>query len=214
LALPVTDLTHLDLDASGGEARRLARIGGCRRRSTWQDGPLLRAQLLRLAAQDHVLLLTTHHICFDGWSRSEFWCANFATSTRAGFVLGGCRPNCPSCRSSTGILPSGSRNISAANTWLASWAYWKQQLKDLPLSIEIPTDRPRPAVQTFNGISLPFALPRTALEQVKLASQREGVTPYMTMLAAFQALVARYTGQDDIVLGTPTANRNRPELEG
>ena len=210
VALPVTDLTNLDLDAAETEARRLAQIEA-QTPIDLADGPMLRAQLIRLVTQDHVLLLTTHHICFDGWSRgillSElgFFYEN-RVSERAAEL--------PELPIQYGDFAVWQQEHFTGEYVAGQLAYWKQQLKDLPLSVTLPPDHARPAVQTAHGKSRQFVLPRTLLEQVKLVSQREGVTPYMTMLAAFQVVMARYTGLDDIVLGTPTANRNRTELEG
>ena len=95
----------------------------------------------------------------------------------------------------------------------ARLAYWKQQLADLPV-LQLPTDRPRPAVQTSKGIVTPSMLPERLTAALKALSQREEVTLFMTFLTAFQTLLLRYTGQDDIVVGAPIANRNRAEIEG
>src|SRR3989337_3930589 len=91
---------------------------------------------------------------------------------------------------------------------------WKQQLNGVPSLLQLPTDRPRPAVQTFRGAKQSLALPGVLTESLKALSRKEGVTLFMTLLAAFQTMLHRYTGQDDIVVGSPIANRNRREIEG
>ena len=204
------DLSRLDLPAAEQEARRLAHVEA-ETPIHLHSGPLLRAQLLSLTLEDHVLLLTTHHIIFDGWSRSvlvrELGC--FYESALS--VQPAQLPDLPIQYADFAVWQ---REHLSGEHLDRQLSYWKQQLKDLPLSIELPTDRPRPAVQSYNGASFHFTLPLELSEQIKALDQKEGVTRYMTLLAAFQALLARYTGQDDIVVGTPTANRNRSELEG
>ena len=210
LPLPLVSLTQLDAGAAEAEALRLARVEA-QTPIVLAEGPMLRAKLVRIAEQDHVLLLTTHHICFDGWSRGIFL-------RELGFYyqtsVSGKPAELPELPIQYGDFAVWQQEHFTGDYMAGQLGYWKEQLKDLPLSVALPSDRPRPAVQTSNGKSRHFTLPKSLLEQVKLVSQREGVTPYMMMLAAFQVLVARYTGLDDIVLGTPTANRNRPELEG
>src|SRR4029450_5669347 len=93
-------------------------------------------------------------------------------------------------------------------------AYWKRELAGMPPLVELPTDRPRPAVQTFRGAHLPFAAPPGATAAVQALSRSEGATPFMTLLAAFLALLHRYTGQSDLAVGSPIANRGQAVLEG
>ena len=93
-------------------------------------------------------------------------------------------------------------------------AYWKEQLAGAPALIDLPTDHPRPAVQTFRGAHQSLVLPKHLQEGFKALSRQEGVTQFMTLLAAFKVLLHRYTGQDDLIVGTPIANRNRLETEG
>ena len=92
-------------------------------------------------------------------------------------------------------------------------SYWKEQLKELPI-LNLPTDHPRPAKQSFRGARLPLSLPQSLTTAVNELSRREGVTQFMTLLAAFQVLLYRYSGQEDVVVGSPIANRNRTETEG
>jgi amino acid adenylation domain-containing protein/non-ribosomal peptide synthase protein (TIGR01720 family) len=173
-------------------------------------GPLLRATLLRLDVEEHVLLLTMHHIISDGWSIGVLM-RELAALYSAG--LAGRQPALP-------ILPIQYADYAH---WQRAWlqgqvldtqlAYWKQQLAGAPALLELPTDRPRPPVQTFQGAHQAITLPQPLTAAIKKLSQREGVTPFMTLLAAFQTMLYRYTGQTDLVVGTPIANRTRTQTE-
>src|SRR5215213_7625889 len=174
-------------------------------------GPLLRVKLLRLGTEEDVLLVTMHHIISDGWSMGVL--IREVTSLYAAFLK---RQPSPLAE-----LPVQYADFAL---WQRDWlsgavldeqlGYWRKQLHDAPAHLELPTDHPRPAVQTFNGASVATILPSALSEAVRQLSQREGVTSFMTLLAAFQTLLYRYTGQDDICIGTPIANRNRTEIEG
>ncbi|HEX6290385.1 MAG TPA: amino acid adenylation domain-containing protein [Herpetosiphonaceae bacterium] len=183
-----------------------------------QRGPLIRTKLLRLDEQEHVVLITVHHIVSDGWSVGVFL-RELATLYDA-FVD-------DSSVDPSGLLgPVGTPPpIQYADfaVWQRAWlqgevleqqlGYWKQQLGGaLPL-LELPTDHPRPAVQTFKGARHRLALPRQLSHALLGLSQREGVTLYMTLLAALQVLLQRYTRQDDLLIGTPTAGRTQRETE-
>jgi amino acid adenylation domain-containing protein len=210
IPVPVVGLTQFDLSVAEQKAHELRRLEA-QRPIDLSAGPLLRAQLVRFGSEDHLLLLTTHHIIFDGWSRSVL--VRELGAFYESFLSG---------------QPGKLEELPIQYADFAVWqrehlsgehldrqlSYWKQQLQGIPVSLELPTDRPRPPVQTYNGASLRFVLPSGLSEKVKTLSQKAGVTPYMTMLAGFQVLLARYTGQEDIVVGTPIANRNRAELEG
>lgn len=173
-------------------------------------GPLLRATLLRLNPTDHVLLLVVHHIIADGWSMGIF-VHEVATCYSS---IGNTQPI---------SLPDLPVQYADFSHWQREWLqsgvldrqmnYWKQQLSgELPV-LDVPTDRPRPAVLTAWGARHPLSLPNALTEQLKTFSQQEGVTLFMTLLTAFQILLARYTRQEDILIGSPIANRNRGELE-
>jgi hypothetical protein len=173
-------------------------------------GPVYRALMLRLDAQAHVLVLTTHHIVTDGWSLQVLVRELGAAYT--GFVTG---------------TPVRFADLPIQYVDYAVWqrqnlqgaelekqiAYWKQQLDPMPAVLELPTDRPRPPVQTYCGASYSFTLSRPLTEAIKALSRREGTTLFMTLLAAFKTLLYRYCGQKDIVVGSPIANRNRAEIE-
>ncbi|MEG4011367.1 MULTISPECIES: non-ribosomal peptide synthetase [unclassified Microcoleus] len=174
------------------------------------QAPLLRAKLLQLSDSNWVLLLSTHHIIFDAWSMGIF-IPELATFYQA-FCTGKPSP-----------LPELSVQYADFASWQRQWlqgevletqlAYWKKQLGgNLPV-LNLPTDRPRSAVQTFRGAVHKFTIPKAIAEEITLLSQREKATLFMTLLAAFKTLLYRYTGQEDILVGSPIANRNRREIE-
>ncbi|MDE3105744.1 MAG: amino acid adenylation domain-containing protein, partial [Acidobacteriota bacterium] len=210
LELTRHDLSHLEPSAAEQQARQWMQREAETPMSL-DSAPLLRASLLQLGTQDHVLLLTTHHIIFDGWSRSILVRELDAFYRAARQGVEAALPEMPIQYADFAIWQQQNLTGEYLSRQLD---YWKQQLAGIPASLEIPTDRPRPAVQTFNGHSLHFRLSAELTQQVKQCSQAESVTPFMLLLAVFQLLLARYTGQQDIVVGTPIANRTRPELEG
>ncbi len=174
-------------------------------------GPLLRATLLRLGEREHVLLLTVHHIVFDGWSVGIFW-------RELGALY--------EAYSRGERSPLGELAIQYADyaLWQREWLqgevleeqvrYWREQLAGIAPSLELPTDRARPAVQSYRGAEQKLELGSALCAGLKALSRGEGVTLFMTLLAAYQVLLHRYTGQDDIAVGSPIANRNQPEVEG
>ncbi|HEX8282854.1 MAG TPA: amino acid adenylation domain-containing protein [Pyrinomonadaceae bacterium] len=209
LTLEVTDLGALPVAEREAEAERL--VGEeARKPFDLAAGPLLRVKLLRLAEEEHVLLLTMHHIVSDGWSMGVL-VREVAALYRA-FAAGEASP--------LAELPvqyadyaAWQREYLAGGVLDEQLGYWKRQLAGATPALELPTDFPRPAVQNFRAAQLPFALPAQLSDALKALSQREGVTLFMTMLAAFQTLLHRYSGQDDILVGAPVAGRTRPETE-
>ena len=173
-------------------------------------GPLLRAILLRLQDDESVLLLTMHHIVSDGWSSGIF--VRELSTLYTAFV-----------NKQPTTLPALPIQYADFAVWQRQWLqgevlerqvqYWREHLAAVP-PLELPTDHPRPAQQSFRGARQSLLLPTTLQEQLKTLSQREGVTLFMTLLAAFQVLLARYSGQSDLAIGTPIANRTRAEVEG
>ena len=173
--------------------------------------PLVRAKLLRLDETEYVLLLTMHHIISDGWSVGVLY-AELAALYEA------------FCTGKPRVLPELPIQYADFAVWQRHWLagevketqlnYWKQQLKDAPTLLELPTDRPRPAIQTFRGAHQSVALPLELSQALAELSKRTGVTLFMTLYAAFVTLLYRYTGESDIVVGTPVANRTRQEIEG
>ena len=207
--LPLTDLSHLSPAECETEVQRLA-LAEAARPFNLATGPVFRAQLLRTAPEDHILLIVIHHIVGDRWSAGIL--AEEMEALYAAFVA-----NRPS--------PLAEPTIQYADfsVWQRNWlqgdelarqaAYWKQQLAGAPALLEVPTDHPRPAVLSHRGATKAAILSQDLVEQLSALSQAEGVTLFMTLLAALQTLMSRYSGQDDIVVGSPIAGRNTAEVE-
>src|SRR6266568_4366315 len=176
-----------------------------------RNGPLLRATLLRLGEQEHVLLLTTHHMVFDGWSRGIL-VRDLSALYQAS--LSGQSAQLPDLPIQYADYAVWQRAHSQGEKLDQKLAYWKGRLEGAPSRLDLPTDRPRPAMQTFRGAEKRVTLPKNLTEKLNGLGRREGVTLFMTLLATFQVLLARYSFQEDIVVGTPVANRNRAEIEG
>jgi amino acid adenylation domain-containing protein len=169
--------------------------------------PLLRTKLIKLSATEHILLITMHHIISDGWS-IEVLLREIAACYR---------------ENDTKIadLPIQYRDFAVwqreglENEILdAQLAYWKQQLEGVPAVLSLPTDRPRPSIQTSRGAHESVVIPQHLAEKLDELAQGTGVTPFMLLLAVFEIFLYRYTGAVDIPIGTAIANRNRPELQG
>ncbi|RKH08371.1 non-ribosomal peptide synthetase [Corallococcus sp. CA053C] len=173
-------------------------------------GPLVRGLLVRLGAQHHLLVVTMHHIISDGWSSAVL--TRELSSLYEAFSTG----QAPS-------LPALPLQYVDYTVWQRAWlrdevlesqlGYWRHQLAGAPTALELPTDKPRPSVQTFRGGRVPVRLGTALSESVKALGHREGVTPFMVLLAGFQALLSRLSGQDEVVVGSPIAGRPAPELE-
>ncbi len=209
LDLALTDLTHLPAAEREVEITRAA-TGDTQTPFDLSAGPLLRARLLQLSASEHVLLLTMHHIIWDGWSTNVL--VSEISRLYQSFADGKPSP-----------LPDLAIQYADFAVWQRDWLsgsvlenqldYWKKALAGSPALLELPLDRPRPAVQSYRGSYRTFALSPDLSRSIAHLAQKEGATLFMSLLAAFQALLFRYTGQDDFNIGTPIANRNRAELE-
>jgi acyl-CoA synthetase (AMP-forming)/AMP-acid ligase II len=210
LLLPVVDLQALPAIAREAAVQRLA-TEEAQRPFDLTRGPLVRATLLRVSDKDHVLLLTLHHIIFDGWSAEVFW---RELATRYSAICTGQPPSLPVPLLQYADFAVWQRQWLQGQVLAAQLAYWKQQLGDSLPVLELPTDRPRPPVQTFQGARQSLLLPTSLTAALKALSQQEGVTLFMTLVAAFQTLLCRYTGQTDLGVGTPIAGRTRVETEG
>ncbi|BAY41877.1 amino acid adenylation domain-containing protein (plasmid) [Nostoc sp. NIES-2111] len=209
LQLPIVDLQYIPQQQREAELHRLAKTEA----ETGFDitqAPLLRAKLLQLDEEDYVILLTLHHIISDGWS-TDILIREVAALYTA-FCAGRSSP-----------LPQLPIQYADFALWQRQWlegealknqlAYWRKQLSgELPI-LQLPTDHPRPIVQTYAGKTLSFVLPKNLSEELKTLSKQEGITLFMTLLAAFKTLLYRYTNQTDILVGSPIANRNRAEIE-
>jgi len=212
LALPLNDLSQLP------EADRQAKAADLAMQEAQQPfdlerGPVFRASLLRLTETEHVLLLTMHHIACDGWSMGVLF-------KELGLLYEALSDDHTASRA---VLPELTIQYADFSQWQREWlqgetfqsqlSYWKRQLEGSPNILEFSTDHPRPAAQSFNGARQHFKLSAPLTTSLKALSRSRGTTLFMTLLAGFNALLYRYTGQQDILVGTPIANRNKEELE-
>ncbi|MEU9191158.1 amino acid adenylation domain-containing protein [Streptomyces sp. NPDC048484] len=172
-------------------------------------GPLIRAMLVRVAADEHVLALSMHHVVFDEWSDRVF--KHELTAAYEAYRRGGPDP-----------LPPLAVQYADYAVWQRAWLtgevleaqlrYWRERLTGMAV-LELPTDRPRPSVRSSAGASAGFEISAETTAGLRVVARESGCTMFMTVFAAFAALLGRYSGQDDIVVGTPVAGRNRAEIE-
>ncbi|MDZ7358889.1 MAG: amino acid adenylation domain-containing protein, partial [candidate division KSB1 bacterium] len=207
--LPIVDLTELPLWQREQEVKRLANESA-RLPFDLAHGPLFRTTLLKLNVEDHVVLFTMHHIISDGWSVNILM-REMAALYEA-FVQG--RPSpLPELPIQFADYAHWQRSYLTGEVLERQLLYWKKKLANAPALLELPTDRPRPAMKTFNGSLRAFEINRELAERIEHLGQQHGATLFMTLLAAFQTLLYRYSGQSDISIGTPIANRTRKEVE-
>jgi amino acid adenylation domain-containing protein len=209
LPLSTIDLRTLDEPAREAEAGRLA-AQDYRRPFDLARGPLARVMVLVLGDDDHAILLTMHHIISDGWSLGV--AAREVVALYDAFSRSDPSPLDPLPIQYTDYA-LWQRRVLESEAGESLVDYWSRQLAGVT-PLELPTDRPRPPIRTARGDSYPLAIPSELTRSLHALCQRAGVTPYMALLAAFQTLLHRYSGQDDIVVGSPIANRNRSEVEG
>jgi len=207
--LPLIDLTALQTEDREAESVRLATVEA-RQPFDLAAGPLLRATLMRLGEQEHRLYLALHHIIFDGVAMYQ----GFLPEVRAIYeaFLDGRPSPLPEPPIQYGDYAVWQRAHVQGETLERHLAYWRQKLGGRLPVLQLPTDRPRPATETFRGSMLPFALSRELTSALDDLARGEGCTLYMVLLAAYTTLLYRYSGQEDILIGTATAGRNRPEL--
>ncbi len=209
IRLNLVDLSHTS-PAEQEAAIELHAAAAARHRFDLTIGPLLVVELLRLSADDHALLITMHHIISDAWSNGLFW-SELSTAYEA--ITHRMVPS----------LPALSLQYADYAYWQRQWLnesliqkqldYWKAQLGNEQMIIQLPVDRPRAASQSYRGEMRSLRLPSHLLPALDTLCQGARTTPFMVALAAFQALLHRYTGQAEVSIGTPIANRNRPEIE-
>jgi amino acid adenylation domain-containing protein len=206
-------LSVIDLDAQPDRQTQAQRLAAeeVRRPFDLARGPLLRATLVRVEPEEHLLILTVHHIISDAWSLGIMF-------REIGALY----------QAYTRDEPSPLSDLPLQYADFAVWqhrtlqgkmlerelGYWREQLKGVPPALELLTDRPRPPVQSTRGAKQSTVIPRRVSDGLKELSRREGVTPFTTLLAAFHTLLGRYTGQQDIVVGSPVAGRTQVETEG
>ncbi|HYQ71304.1 MAG TPA: condensation domain-containing protein, partial [Gammaproteobacteria bacterium] len=203
---------HLEHDLTGrpqGEVEQLIEEEA-RQPFDLATGPLIRGRLIRRSETEHILLMTMHHIVSDGWSMGVL--INEVGALYQAFSKGQSDP-----------LPPLAIQYADYAVWQRKWlegevlqrqlSYWVNQLSGAPALLELPTDHPRPAEQDYSGASIGFHLDAELTKGLKALSRRHGVTLFMTLLAGWAALLSRLSGQEDIVIGTPFANRTRSEIE-
>ncbi|HVV00094.1 MAG TPA: LLM class flavin-dependent oxidoreductase, partial [Verrucomicrobiae bacterium] len=209
LKLDVIDFSALPAEIREQQAIQAA-VSDCQQPFDLETGPLLRASLVKLAGEDHLLVLTFDHIVIDGWSHGVF--LSELTALYEAFVSG--RP------SPLSALTAQYTDFAA---WQQSWfkganienhlAYWRAQLKGAPPLLELPTDHPRPAAESFHGARHFLHLDRALVDGLSGVARRERCTLFMVFLAAFQTLLGKYAETEDVIVGSPIANRNRAETE-
>ncbi|TCP59053.1 amino acid adenylation domain-containing protein [Tumebacillus sp. BK434] len=210
IPIEIFDIRHVPESERNEAAERLAREEA-KRLFDLIHGPLVRVTAIQKADAEHLLMITLHHIISDGWSLGVM--INEFSIVYASFQKG---------------LPSPLPELPIQYSDFAYWQkqpeqqaalqqhfeYWKEQLGGERELLQLPTDRPRPSSQTYNGTTTVFSLSKTQSDALQKLSVESGTSLFMTLLAAFQTFLARYTGQSDILVGSPIANRNREELEG
>src|SRR6185437_10313920 len=196
-SLPVEDLSSLSAEEKAREWKRLSREEA-RRSFDLRKGPLLRAVLLKLGTIEHILLVTIHHIAADGWSLGVLY-RELGTLYAA------------HCQGKSASLPELPVQYVDYAAWQRDWlsgsalqehlAYWRDRLTGAPLELSLPVDRPRPQASTFAGEVLLFQLPAPLVRALEELARTEQATLFMVLLAAYQMLLSRYSGQADIVVG-------------
>ncbi|MBM9509330.1 non-ribosomal peptide synthetase [Actinacidiphila acididurans] len=210
---------HLDVDIPETDLGGPAYTDADRRK--WIDdalaepfdidtGPLIRARLLHTGPQECVLVVATHHLVSDRWSTEVF--LGELSELYEAFTAG--RPSpLPGLPIQYGDFAVWQQQQLDGGGWQQDLAYWREHLAGAPLVLDLPADRPRPTVQGFNGGSVPVDLPPALIRELAALAGRHGATPYMALLAVFEILLHRWSGQDDLVVGVPSALRARAELE-
>ena len=207
--MPLVDLRDLPEGEREDKVRALARELA-REPFDLQRGPLVRFSLFRLSGEDHVLVSVIHHIIFDGWSGRVFQrelaeCYNAFSRAR--------EPDLPELPIQCADFSQWQAERLSGAALEKQLSYWRERLEGLE-PVELPIDHPRPATQTFAGGTYEFLLPKDVLDGLKDVSKTARTTLFMTLMAGFQTLLGRYTGQEDFALGSPVANRTRVEMEG
>jgi len=209
LNLNVVDLRHLPLPFREQEAQRFA-LSESQSGFDLSQSPLLRANLLQLSDDNHILLLTMHHIISDGWSLGLLF--NELAVLYQAYATGNQSP-LPELSIQYADYSEWQRQFLQGDVLDALLSSWKERLDGAPPVMALPADRPRGAVIIHSGATQPFQLSFPTSEALRSLARREGATLFMILLAAFKTLIHRYTGETDVVIGAPIANRNRAEIE-
>jgi amino acid adenylation domain-containing protein/non-ribosomal peptide synthase protein (TIGR01720 family)/FkbM family methyltransferase len=210
ISLPLVDLSALRAPARDLEAERLSRETALTPFDLAQ-GPLWRICLVRLASREHLALMTMHHAVSDAWSIGVM--LPEITELYSAFAAGGL-PSLPELPIQYVDFAVWQRRWLQGEVLAAELAHWRRRLDGTPPLLALPTDRPRPAVRSDRGAWVSFTLAAPLVDRLRRVTREAGVTLFMTMLAAFEVLLSRYTGRPDIPVGTPIAGRNRIEIEG
>jgi hypothetical protein len=209
IPLEVLDLTGFPEDTREEEARRIA-VDESLLPFDLAIAPLVRLRLLRLSSEDHVLLLTMHHIISDAWSAGIFM-QELGVLYEA-YCAGNPSP-LPELTVQYADYASQERQWLQGEVLGKQLAFWREQLKGIPPLIDLPLDRPRPKARTFHGACEMLHIPLEALRSLRELARQEGVTLFMALMACYQAMLSRYSGQEQIAVGTDLANRTTPETE-
>lgn len=209
LLIPFVDLSALSPDEQRREAKRLAEQA-IRTPFNLNTGPLLRAQLFKLDDHLHGLVVVMHHIASDGWSMDVF--IREMAILYASFRQGNPSP-LPPLDIQYGDFSAWQREWLKGDTLDKQLNYWRGALANCPEQLALPFDRMRPALQTANGAALPLTVPREVAERLRQLARQLDVTPYILLFSAYQVLLSRWSGQQDLCVGMPVAGRTRGELE-
>ncbi|HEV2754810.1 MAG TPA: amino acid adenylation domain-containing protein, partial [Actinomycetota bacterium] len=210
VTIDVTELDYLDGDKRELEARRVAAAEATRPFDL-ENGPLLRARALRLDHDDHVVVLAMHHIVSDGWSTAVF---TRELSALYNAHRTGERAPLPELPIQYADFAAWQRQRLSGDALRRQLDYWRDRLAGLAPVLELPTDHPRPPVRSGRGGRVPFTIGGDTLAAVGAVAKAQDATLFIALTAAFQALLSRYSGSDDVAVGTPVAGRTRPEVEG
>jgi amino acid adenylation domain-containing protein len=208
--LVLTDLSRLEASDSEAQVRahRTEEVNG---RFDLRTGPLIRGRLLRIRGDEHVLLITMHHIISDGWSLGVLY-------RELGLLYNVCRGNGSAHLDPLDIQYADyvewQRQQFHSGAFSGQLAYWRERLEGIAPQLDLPADRPRPLMQSFRGSSVRVVLDAQLRDDLTAVAQRHDLTLFMVLYAAWAALLFRLSGQHDVAIGTPIANRQRPELEG
>ena len=208
--LPLVDLTSIETE-SRDDALRSFAIDEASTPFDLSTGPLFRARLVRMAEDEHALLLFFHHIVADGWSLAVLY--RELSALYAAFGRGEGSPLAPPPVRYADFA-SWQRARMTGERLEKQVEWWRERLAGLPEVLELPADRPRPPVKSYRGTTVPVRLSASVAEGLRELARREGATPFMALLAGLAALLHRWTGETDFAVGTPTAGRPRPEVEG
>jgi amino acid adenylation domain-containing protein len=212
---PASELPLTLSDLSTSEGDRMAQAVAVLQRESSRPfdlsaAPLIRAHLVRLAADEHMLLLNMHHIVSDAWSMGVL--AREVTELYAAFIKGSASP-LPAPVLQYGDFAHWQRTYLSGEVLERQRSYWAEQLRDAPPLLTKRKDHPRPAVQSHKGAQFSFLIPANLTRALNALSRKQNATLFMTLTAAYGILLARYSGQNDVCVGTPIANRTRTEIE-